>query len=56
MNLMLLFSYCDAAQKWQLGIQDPASPLLEGMISFHNYLMFFLTFIFFLCVGYFITV
>ena len=47
MNLMLLFSYCDAAQKWQLGIQDPASPLLEGMISFHNYLMFFLTFIFF---------
>jgi len=41
----VVFSSCDAAQKWQLGIQDPASPLLEGMISFHNYLMFFLTFI-----------
>jgi cytochrome c oxidase subunit 2 len=42
---MFLSSYCDAAQKWQLGIQDPASPILEGMISFHNYLMFFVTFI-----------
>lgn len=40
---MIFFSNCDAAQKWQLGIQDPASPILEGMISFHNYLMFFVT-------------
>lgn len=42
---MIFLSSCDAAQKWQIGIQDPATPLLEGMIFFHNYLMFFLTFI-----------
>lgn len=27
---------------WQLGVQDPATPIAEGMIFFHNYLMFFL--------------
>lgn len=37
-----LFASCDAAQAWQLGIQDPATPIAEGMIFFHNYLMFFL--------------
>lgn len=37
-----IISYCDAPRAWQLGIQDPASPIAEGMISFHNYLMFFL--------------
>jgi len=41
-NLNKLFSFCDASEPWQLGIQDPATPILEGMISFHNYLIFFL--------------
>jgi cytochrome c oxidase subunit 2 len=36
------FTHCDAAESWQIGIQDPATPVLEGMIYFHNYLMFFL--------------
>jgi len=36
------YSYCDVAESWQLGIQDPATPILEGMIFFHNYLMIFL--------------
>lgn len=36
---------CDAAEPWQIGIQDPASPIAEGMIFFHNYLVFFLVFI-----------
>ena len=27
---------------WQLGCQDPASPSMEGMINFHNYIMIFL--------------
>ena len=35
-------TFCDAAESWQLGMQDPASPSAEGIIFFHNYLMFFL--------------
>jgi cytochrome c oxidase subunit 2 len=44
---MTFFSitYCDAAERWQLGLQDPATPIAEGMIYFHNYLMIFLIFI-----------
>ena len=37
-----LIVYSDAAESWQLGLQDPASPAVEGMIFFHNYLCFFL--------------
>ena len=28
-------------EPWQLGFQDPATPAMEGMIDFHNYLMIF---------------
>ena len=38
-------AFCDAPEAWQFGIQDPATPNAEGMIFFHNYLMFFLIFI-----------
>lgn len=38
----IFFSFCDAAEPWQFGIQDPATPSLEGMIYFHNYLCFFI--------------
>jgi len=38
----LFFTYCDASEPWQLGLQDPATPVFEGMIFFHNYLVFFL--------------
>lgn len=38
----LLFSFCDAAEPWQFGTQDPATPMMEGMLFFHNYLLFFL--------------
>ena len=41
-NNFLPFSFCDASEPWQLGIQDPATPILEGMIHFHNYLMIFM--------------
>jgi cytochrome c oxidase subunit 2 len=34
--------YADAPEAWQLGLQDPASPAVEGMIFFHDYLFFFL--------------
>jgi hypothetical protein len=43
--LLFLVSFCDAAESWQFGIQDPATPTLEGMIYFHNYLNFFLVLI-----------
>jgi cytochrome c oxidase subunit 2 len=33
----------DAAEPWQLGFQDPATPAMEGIITFHNDIMFFLT-------------
>jgi len=35
-------SLCDAPEPWQLGFQDPATPIVEGMIFFHNYLILFL--------------
>lgn len=36
------FSYADAAKFWQLGLQDPATPVMEGIIDFHNHLMIFI--------------
>jgi cytochrome c oxidase subunit 2 len=41
---MLLF---DSSTPWQLYFQDPASPVMEGIINLHHDLMFFITFIFF---------
>jgi cytochrome c oxidase subunit 2 len=35
-------TFCDGPEKWQLGVQDPATPAMEGMLFFHNYLVFFL--------------
>jgi len=40
MKVFSFISYCDAPEAWQFGVQDPASPNLEGMIYFHNYLCF----------------
>jgi cytochrome c oxidase subunit 2 len=45
MLLNNVFSFCDAPVRWQLGLQDPASTAVEGMIYLHNYLMFYLVFI-----------
>lgn len=39
-----MFSY-DVSSKWQMLFQDPASPVMEGIISFHHDLMFLLIFI-----------
>jgi len=35
----------DVAEPWQLGFQYPATPTMEGIIEFHNNLMFFITLI-----------
>lgn len=32
----------DAAEDWQLGFQDPATPIMEGIINLHYDLMFFI--------------
>lgn len=39
-----MFKY-DVANNWQLGFQDPASPVMEEIINFHNYIFIFLVFI-----------
>jgi len=38
-------SFSDAASNWQLNVQDPSTPIAEGIIFFHNYLMFFIVLI-----------
>ena len=43
-NLMTIFTY-DVAEDWQLGFQEAASPIMEEIINFHNYVMIYLTFI-----------
>lgn len=35
----------DVMEPYQLGFQDAASPVMEGIINFHNYVMIYLTFI-----------
>ena len=34
--------YLDMAEDWQVGFQDPATPIMEGIINLHHDLMFFL--------------
>ena len=37
----------DSSSPWQLYFQDPATPVMEGIVNLHHDLMFFLTFILF---------
>jgi len=39
---MFFLSYCDAGLDWQIGLQEPATPVAEGILHFHNYLMYVL--------------
>nr|YP_011017777.1 cytochrome c oxidase subunit 2 [Pseudoceramium inkyui]WQF69623.1 cytochrome c oxidase subunit 2 [Pseudoceramium inkyui] len=46
-NLILItflfsYSWCDISEPWQLGFQDPATPIMEGIINLHHDLMFFI--------------
>jgi len=36
---------CDYPTPWQLGFQDPATPVMEGIIDLHHDIVFFLVFI-----------
>ena len=38
-------AFADSAEAWQLGFQDPASPVMQGIIELHHDLFFFLTII-----------
>jgi cytochrome c oxidase subunit 2 len=38
----LVPSTMDAAESWQIGFQSPATPIMEGIINFHNHIMFFM--------------
>jgi cytochrome c oxidase subunit 2 len=33
--------FCDSPESWQLGFQDAASPIIEGIIQFHHDLFFY---------------
>ena len=37
-----LITFCDAPEVWQMNLQDPATPISEGMIYFHNFLFSFI--------------
>lgn len=39
-------TYLDSPQAWTWGFQDPATPIMEGIIDFHHDIMVFLVFIF----------
>lgn len=44
---MYFSSLFDSSVGWQLSFQDPATPVMEGIINLHHDLMFFITFLFF---------
>lgn len=44
-EMRLPVAYADAALPWQMGFQDPATPIAEGIIRFHHDLMFVLVFV-----------
>jgi len=44
--LFLIQAPCDAAEPWQLGFQDAATPMMQGIIDLHHDIFFFLILIF----------
>ena len=45
-SLFSVFSIsCDSPEAWQMSFQDPATPLMEGIIDLHHDLMFIVIFI-----------
>jgi cytochrome c oxidase subunit 2 len=35
----------DIAEDYQIGFQDAASPIMEGIINFHNYIFVYMSFV-----------
>ncbi|KAM0061398.1 putative cytochrome-c oxidase [Helianthus debilis subsp. tardiflorus] len=40
--LFLTIAPCDATELWQLGYQDAATPMMQGIIDLHHDIFFFL--------------
>lgn len=40
--LMPMFVLADAPEAWQIGLQDPATPIAQGLINLHHDIMFFI--------------
>ena len=40
--LFLTIVPCDAAEPWQLGFQDAATPMMQGIMDLHHDIFFFL--------------
>ena len=40
--LFFTMTPCDAAEPWQLGFQDAATPMMQGIIDLHHDIFFFL--------------
>nr|QKQ14695.1 cytochrome c oxidase subunit 2 [Zygnema circumcarinatum] len=40
-----LIALCDAPEPWQIGFQDAATPMMQGMIDLHHDILFFLVII-----------
>eukprot|EP00268_Persea_americana_P031123 TRINITY_DN3021_c0_g1_i2.p1 TRINITY_DN3021_c0_g1~~TRINITY_DN3021_c0_g1_i2.p1 ORF type:complete len:255 (+),score=13.94 TRINITY_DN3021_c0_g1_i2:202-966(+) len=40
--LFTIVAPCDAAEPWQLGFQDAATPMMQGIIDLHHDILFFL--------------
>ncbi|NP_050073.1 cytochrome oxidase subunit 1 and subunit 2 (mitochondrion) [Dictyostelium discoideum] len=41
-NGAIILMGLDFARDWQIGFQDPATPIMEGIIDLHNYIFFYL--------------
>jgi cytochrome c oxidase subunit 2 len=39
---VLTTTFLDAPNSWQIGFQDPATPIIDGIIHFHNHLIYYL--------------
>lgn len=52
LNLFFFFNFIngDSARFWQIAFQDPATPIMEGLINLHHYICFFLVVILFFVV------
>ena len=37
-----VFTLADAPESWQMGFQDPATPVMQGIIDLHHDIMFFM--------------
>lgn len=48
--------FFDSSHKWQFGFQDPASPIMEGIIDLHHHIVLFLTIILFFVLWFFFSI